>query len=190
MWKNNGMNLFPTTVMFTLMFAVAFLHVPAFARNCCSTGIASCHKTGFFQCKDGELSKCKCNLYRKRAPKLPRSLPGSVKKAPAVAVEPSGINRQKFIKEWCALVEGKANVPLSDGQKIDCQTDTYAISIGFAKDFETTLGKALHQSTMTKSKAGVVLLLTSTLENHYVQKVKRLVQHHGLSIRVWKAFEN
>lgn len=179
----------------TLSAALIFVTpLPALADRCCEgSRISHCNRSGFFQCRDGTLSGCECNVRLKRTQKrLPRALPTSVKRAPRTS-QGSTIDENEFIKEWCKLLEGDAHYQAVENNPdivVDCQTEDYSVEVASAADYQHALGKALYISSYSKSKPGIVLLLQNESESAYLQKLKRAVQHHGIKIKVWKAFNS
>jgi hypothetical protein len=98
-----------------------------------------------------------------------------------VASSASALPEKYYQKKWCES-KGRTEVVLSDNTRCDCLTETHAIEIGTGKTWYNNLGQALHYSTMTGKKAGVVLIVES---DKYLNRLKATIKYHGLDVDVW-----
>ena len=64
-----------------------------------------------------------------------------------------------YQKKWCEEQKGRVEVVLQDGTRCDCVTDTHAIEFDFGSGWAESIGQGLHYSSMTKKRAGIVLIL-------------------------------
>ncbi len=87
---------------------------------------------------------------------------------------------------WCEGMDGKVEHRLKDGRRIDCLTDQYAIEIEFARKWPEAIGQSLNYSMLTGKKAGIVLILKTAEEHSHWQRLKTVIKHYTLPIKVWK----
>lgn len=87
---------------------------------------------------------------------------------------------------WCRGMKGEVEVRMEDGRRIDCLTDTHAIEIEFARKWSEAVGQALDYSMLTSKQAGIVLVLKHAQDETYWQRLKALVNHYRLPIRLWR----
>ena len=75
---------------------------------------------------------------------------------------------EKWYQErWCREQGGQIEVVLPDRTRCDCVTDTHAIEFDFGSGWAESIGQGLHYSSMTKKKAGVVLILENKKDKKY-----------------------
>lgn len=87
---------------------------------------------------------------------------------------------------WCEGMDGKVEHRLKDGRRIDCLTDQYAIEIEFVRKWPEAIGQSLNYSMLTGKKAGIVLILKTAEEHSHWQRLKTVIKHYTLPIKVWK----
>ena len=87
---------------------------------------------------------------------------------------------------WCANRGGQVEVRQVDGTRVDCLTDTHAIEFDFGSKWAESAGQALYYSAMTGKKAGIVLIMEDPEKDQkYLDRLKKLIEYHGLDITVW-----
>ena len=87
--------------------------------------------------------------------------------------------------KWCQEQDGKAEVSLPDRTRCDCVTKGYAIEIDFANKWYQAVGQSLHYSLQTNKRAGILLILESSKDRKYWEKLNRVIKKFGLPIDVW-----
>lgn len=82
--------------------------------------------------------------------------------------------------------KGKREAVVPNG-RVDILTNEYAIEVERASKWKNSIGQALWYSLQTGKKPGIVILLESTNEYHFVQKLNSSLQHAGIEdqIKVW-----
>ena len=90
-----------------------------------------------------------------------------------------------YQQKWCEKQKGRVEVVLPDGTRCDCVTDTHAIEFDFGSGWAESIGQGLHYSSMTKKKAGVVLILESMKDRKYWIRLKTTIEHFNLPIDIW-----
>ena len=76
---------------------------------------------------------------------------------------------------------------LPDSTRCDCLTETHAVEFDFADKWAEAIGQALHYSTQTGKRAGIVLILESEIDHKYWIKLNTTIRYLDLPIDVWKA---
>ena len=69
--------------------------------------------------------------------------------------------------------------------RCDCVTDTHAIEFDFGSGWAESIGQGLHYSSMTKKKAGIVLILETIKDRKYWIRLKNTIEHFDLPIDTW-----
>ena len=87
---------------------------------------------------------------------------------------------------WCRGMKGKVEVRMEDGRRIDCLTSTHAIEVEFARKWPEAVGQSLDYSMLTGKEAGIVLVLKTPGDHAYWQRLKTVINHYNLPIRLWK----
>ena len=87
-----------------------------------------------------------------------------------------------YQQRWCEAHQGHVEVVLPDGTRCDCVTDTHAIEFDFGSGWAESIGQGLHYSSMTKKKAGVVLILETMKDRKYWIRLKNTIEHFNLPI--------
>ena len=63
---------------------------------------------------------------------------------------------------------------LSDGTRVDCLTEEYAIEFDFADKWAEAIGQSLHYALMTGKKPGIVIIIEKESDKKHLKKVKEL----------------
>ena len=93
---------------------------------------------------------------------------------------------EKWYQErWCREQGGQVEVVLPGKTRCDCVTDTHAIEFDFGSGWAESIGQGLHYSSMTKKKAGIVLILESMKDRMYWIRLKKTIEHFDLPIDTW-----
>jgi hypothetical protein len=90
-----------------------------------------------------------------------------------------------YQREWCGDHGGEIESINDDRTRTDCLTDTHAIEFDFARKFYQAIGQSLHYSLQTGKKAGIVLIIEKPEEIKYLIKLKNIIDHFSLDIKVW-----
>ena len=98
------------------------------------------------------------------------------------------IHPEKWYQErWCREHKGVMEYVLPDSTRCDCLTETHAVEFDFADKWAEAIGQALHYSTQTGKRAGIVLILESEIDHKYWIKLNTTIRYLDLPIDVWKA---
>lgn len=87
---------------------------------------------------------------------------------------------------WCKGMKGKVEVRMEDGRRIDCLTSTHAIEVEFARKWPEAVGQSLDYGMLTGKEAGIVLVLKTPGDYAYWKRLKKVINHYNLPIRLWK----
>lgn len=68
---------------------------------------------------------------------------------------------------------------------MDCLTDQYAVEFDFSNKWAEAVGQALYYSMKTGKKAGIVLIMNGNSSNEHLERLKRVVGHYRLGIKIW-----
>ena len=90
---------------------------------------------------------------------------------------------QEYQDKWCPANNGKMEVTFKNGGRCDCLTSEYAIEFDFAKKFHEAVGQALEYSVHSGKQPGIVLILESPGEQHYLDRL--IPKTNKYNIRVW-----
>lgn len=71
---------------------------------------------------------------------------------------------------------GDQEVVLPDKTRVDCVTTHYAIEFGFADQWLSDIGQALHYSRSTKKHPGIFMVVETDKDLEYVQKARWLTE--------------
>lgn len=75
------------------------------------------------------------------------------------------------------------------GGRVDILTDSLAIEVEFAPKWKNAIGQALWYALQTNKAAGIVLILRSSPDFHYLQMLQSTIDHSNLAddimIKVW-----
>lgn len=86
---------------------------------------------------------------------------------------------------WRAEHGGETEVVLSDGTRIDIETETHAIEVDFARKWAEAIGQSLHYAEMTGKEPGIVLIVESLSDLKHALKVMRINGNRKLGIQLW-----
>lgn len=87
---------------------------------------------------------------------------------------------------WCNLNEGaRSEVVYEDRTRVDCETREYAVETDFAPKYKQAIGQAMHYSTMSGKKAGILLIIEKPEHWKYYKALMRDLRKKKLYIRVW-----
>ncbi len=93
---------------------------------------------------------------------------------------------EKWYQErWCREQGGQVEVVLRDRTRCDCVTDTHAIEFDFGSGWAESIGQGLHYSTISKKRAGIVLILETMKDRKYWIRLNTTIQHFNLPIDIW-----
>lgn len=93
---------------------------------------------------------------------------------------------EKWYQErWCQEQGGQIEVVLPDKTRCDCVTDSHAVEFDFGSGWAESIGQGLHYSTISKKKAGIVLILESIKDRKYWIRLNTTIGHFDLPIDTW-----
>lgn len=94
--------------------------------------------------------------------------------------------KHKMPEKWYQkqLCDGAQEVRLSDGTRVDCLTDEYAVEFDFAPKWAEAIGQSLHYARMSGKKPGIVLIAESKKDWKYLLISSRLCEIYGITLWV------
>lgn len=105
--------------------------------------------------------------------------------APCTALAGNLHPERWYQEQWCASVNGTAEVTLDDMTRCDCLTQDHAIELDFARKWAEAIGQALHYGNLTGKKPGIVLIIENDDELRYLERIRNIIKVHGLPVDVW-----
>lgn len=90
----------------------------------------------------------------------------------------------------CKYCTGQIEYRLSDGTRVDCLTDEYAIEFDWAKKWAESIGQSLYYAKMTNRKPGVVLIIKDEKDYFYLERFKKVADKYGIKYWIIKALNN
>ena len=92
--------------------------------------------------------------------------------------------KHKMPEKWYQkqLCDGAQEVRLSDGTRVDCLTDEFAVEFDFAPKWAEAIGQSLHYARMTEKKPGIVLIIEHRRWRKYVENMADLCQKLGITL--------
>lgn len=98
--------------------------------------------------------------------------------------------RHKMPEKWYQqqFCGGAQEVRLSDGTRVDCLTDEYAVEFDFAPKWAEAIGQSLYYAHKTQKKPAIVLIIEHRQWLKYVDIAKELCQKYGINLEVLESF--
>jgi len=78
-------------------------------------------------------------------------------------------------KAFCNEQGGLAEIRLVDGTRCDCLTKNYAYEVDYAHKWAESIGQAVHYARLTKSQAGVAIIVKNVKDFRYVQRLANTI---------------
>ena len=97
----------------------------------------------------------------------------------------SNANEASYRDAWCASNNGRTEVTNDDRTRVDCVTSEYAIEFDYASKWYEAVGQSLHYGIKTGKKPGIVLIMKSTKDQKYVDRLSKAIEYYSLPITVW-----
>ena len=76
-------------------------------------------------------------------------------------------------------------VVMRDGTRCDILTSSYAIEVDFAKKWAEAIGQSLNYAMHTGKSPAVALIVLSSSDNKYVERVRKISSRYGLGIKIF-----
>ena len=76
-------------------------------------------------------------------------------------------------------------VVMRDGTRCDILTSTYATEVDFAKKWAEAIGQSLNYAMHTGKSPAVELIVLSSSDNKYVERVRKISSRYGLGIKIF-----
>ena len=95
-----------------------------------------------------------------------------------LCMEPSGeakhLHPERWYQErWCKAHNGIMEYRLSDGTRVDCLTDEYAVEVEFAEKWAEAIGQALYYAAMTGRKPAILLIMErGERDRRYLERIR------------------
>jgi hypothetical protein len=121
-------------------------------------------------------------VYIVSSPKKPQEI--HVKSTPKKSK--NSVKRESYYRNsMCSKWKGTSQYALDDGTRVDCLTDKYAVEFAFSYRWAEAVGQTLHYSMKTGKKAGIVLIMNENNSQASLEKMKDLIGHYRLDIKIW-----
>ena len=102
-------------------------------------------------------------------------------KKPEPEKKSEAFHRDRIRKKW----NGTPEYNLKDGTRVDCLTDQYAVEFDFSNKWAEAVGQALYYSMKTGKKAGIVLIMNGGSSQAHLERLKEVIGHYRLDIKIW-----
>lgn len=87
-----------------------------------------------------------------------------------------------YQKIWCDKNSGITEYILPDKTRVDCLTKDYALEFDFAHKWAESVGQALYYAKMTKKKPAVALIMESSNDEKYYNRVNILAKEYNITL--------
>lgn len=85
--------------------------------------------------------------------------------------------------EWCPT--DQVDYRLSDGTRVDCLTEHFAIEVDWAIKWYEAIGQSLHYAIQTGRYPGILLLVEESGDCLYVDRLLLVLHETDLPIQLW-----
>lgn len=89
---------------------------------------------------------------------------------------------EEYQTKWCENEGGELEHVFDDGARADCLTDEYAVEFDFAPKWAESIGQSLYYALKSGKKPGVVLIIESPHDEHYLKRLKAVADKYGISV--------
>jgi hypothetical protein len=89
--------------------------------------------------------------------------------------------QEKFARE----IGGQVEVVMKDGTRCDILTATHAIEVDFARKWAEAIGQSLNYAMHTGKRPGVALILLSSSDNKYIERVRKISTEYSLGLTIY-----
>jgi len=97
-----------------------------------------------------------------------------------------GKQSERYYQEKLAReIGGQVEVVMRDGTRCDILTNSYAIEVDFAKKWAEAIGQSLNYAMHTGKSPAVALIVLSSSDNKYVERVRKISSRYGLGIKIF-----
>ena len=95
-------------------------------------------------------------------------------------------NEDYYNRQFCAQESGQAEYSLPDRSRVDCLTDTHAFEADWADSLKVyeSIGQSLYYAAETGKQPGILLLIRKNNSDKHIRKVKRVIEHWSLPIKL------
>jgi hypothetical protein len=90
-----------------------------------------------------------------------------------------------YQRAWAAANDGRTEVVLKDGTRIDILTRTHALEVDFAAKWAEGVGQSLHYAAQTGRRAGIVLIMDGNTAPRHLARLQSVIQRYELPIDVF-----
>jgi hypothetical protein len=90
-----------------------------------------------------------------------------------------------YQRAWAAANDGRTEVVLEDGTRIDILTRTHALEVDFAAKWAEGVGQSLHYAAQTGRRAGIVLIMDGNAAPRHLARLQSVIQRYELPIDVF-----
>ena len=95
-------------------------------------------------------------------------------------------NEDYYNRQFCTQESGQAEYSLPDRSRVDCLTDTHAFEADWADGLKVyeSIGQSLYYAAETGKQPGILLLIRKNNSDKHIRKVKRVIEHWSLPIKL------
>lgn len=93
-------------------------------------------------------------------------------------------HKEKYYQNiWCSEHNGKQEVVLDDGARVDCVTQNYAIEFDFASKWAESIGQSLYYGIKTNKAPAVVLIMENPkAEKRYLNRLNEVAKKYNIKV--------
>jgi len=102
--------------------------------------------------------------------------------------EAQALERDYQVK-WCQQYSGETEYTLLDKVRVDCMLDRYAIEFDFGYKWAESIGQSLLYASRTDTRPGIVLIMQSSKDCKYLDRLSEAIYFGRLGITVWQTGE-
>lgn len=93
------------------------------------------------------------------------------------------LHEKDYQRHWCDKHSGELEYRLSDGTRVDCLTEEYAVEVEYAAKWAEAIGQSLFYAKMTGRKPGIVLIMNERGDERFAKRLRTVAGQEG--IKVW-----
>ena len=95
------------------------------------------------------------------------------------------LDERAVTQRLCADLDGRPEVRLEDGRRVDCLTATHAIEVEWSPKWAEAIGQALGYAVATGRRPGIYLLLRTGAAPDHVRRLREVQEAYWLPLDVW-----
>lgn len=101
-----------------------------------------------------------------------------------LTVSPAFAGEVEVAKAFCDKLGGLAEIRLVDNTRCDCLTKNYAYEVDYASKWAESIGQAVHYARLTKSQAGIAIIVKDVKDFRYAQRLVNTIIEIGYKLEL------